>query len=195
MVFGLLQQMKIPVEYHEEDAKHDWYFWDREIQRFLAADLGKMIMDTKIQLTLHIRHDQEGTYFTLPFNIPEGIGSLTLQYDYDRYGHTQIASEYGAFISEPEINIIDLGLISPDGKQVGASGSDKREFTVSEVSATPGYLPTKLVSGEWKILVGAYKVAESGCDVQYSIDLKKKEQVLLKEICIRIPWLLMAYTR
>jgi len=36
MVFGLMQQMKIPVEYHEEDAKHDWFFWDREIQRFLA---------------------------------------------------------------------------------------------------------------------------------------------------------------
>jgi len=138
------------------------------------------MMDKKIQLTLKIRHDQEGTYFTLPFHIPEGIGSLTLQYDYDRYSHTRNAGENGTFISEPEINIIDLGLISPDGKQVGASGSDKKEFIISEVTATPGYSPTKLVSGEWKILVGAYKVAESGCDVQYSIDLKKKEPVLLK---------------
>jgi S-formylglutathione hydrolase FrmB len=30
----------IPVEYHEEDAKHDWFFWDAEIRRFLAAVLG-----------------------------------------------------------------------------------------------------------------------------------------------------------
>lgn len=30
----------IPVEYHEEDAKHDWFFWDAQIRRFLAAVLG-----------------------------------------------------------------------------------------------------------------------------------------------------------
>jgi len=30
----------IPVEYHEEDAKHDWFIWDSEIKRFPAAVLG-----------------------------------------------------------------------------------------------------------------------------------------------------------
>ena len=40
MVYSALQQMKIPVDYHEEDAKHDWYFWDKEIQRFLAEIWG-----------------------------------------------------------------------------------------------------------------------------------------------------------
>jgi len=40
MVHSALQQMKIPVDYHEEDAKHDWYFWDKEIQRFLAEIWG-----------------------------------------------------------------------------------------------------------------------------------------------------------
>jgi putative tributyrin esterase len=34
--------MAIPVEYHEEDAKHDWFFWDAEIRRFLAAVLGPL---------------------------------------------------------------------------------------------------------------------------------------------------------
>jgi putative tributyrin esterase len=32
----------IPVDYHEEDAKHDWFFWDSEIRRFLAAVLGPL---------------------------------------------------------------------------------------------------------------------------------------------------------
>ena len=32
----------IPVEYHEEDGKHDWFFWDAEIRRFLAAVLGPL---------------------------------------------------------------------------------------------------------------------------------------------------------
>lgn len=39
-VYANLQALGIPVEYHEEDARHDWFFWDREIRRFLAAVLG-----------------------------------------------------------------------------------------------------------------------------------------------------------
>ena len=34
------QELGVPVEYHEEDGNHDWFFWDRQIQRFLAAVLG-----------------------------------------------------------------------------------------------------------------------------------------------------------
>jgi len=31
----------IEVEYHEEDGAHDWFFWDAQIRRFLAAVLGE----------------------------------------------------------------------------------------------------------------------------------------------------------
>ena len=30
----------IPVDYHEEDGKHDWPFWNKQIQRFLAIVLN-----------------------------------------------------------------------------------------------------------------------------------------------------------
>lgn len=30
-------KMRIPLEYHEAHGKHDWYFWDAEIQRFFAS--------------------------------------------------------------------------------------------------------------------------------------------------------------
>lgn len=30
----------VSVDYHEEDGIHDWYFWDRQIQHFLAFALG-----------------------------------------------------------------------------------------------------------------------------------------------------------
>ncbi len=33
------QAQGIPVEYHEEDGFHDWFFWNTHIQRFLAANL------------------------------------------------------------------------------------------------------------------------------------------------------------
>jgi putative tributyrin esterase len=33
------QALGIPAEYHEEVAQHDWFFWNAQIQRFLAAVL------------------------------------------------------------------------------------------------------------------------------------------------------------
>jgi putative tributyrin esterase len=34
------QAAGIPLDYHEEDAKHDWAFWDAQLRRFLASVLG-----------------------------------------------------------------------------------------------------------------------------------------------------------
>jgi S-formylglutathione hydrolase FrmB len=31
----------IPIDYHEEDGRHDWFFWDAQIRRFLAVVLEK----------------------------------------------------------------------------------------------------------------------------------------------------------
>ena len=39
-VLAALQALGLPVHYHEEDAEHDWLFWDRALRRFLAAELG-----------------------------------------------------------------------------------------------------------------------------------------------------------
>jgi S-formylglutathione hydrolase FrmB len=33
------QSLGIPLDYHEEDGFHDWFFWNVQIQRFLAANL------------------------------------------------------------------------------------------------------------------------------------------------------------
>jgi S-formylglutathione hydrolase FrmB len=37
--YNSCQAMGIHVEYHEEDGFHDWFFWNEQIQRFLAANL------------------------------------------------------------------------------------------------------------------------------------------------------------
>jgi len=34
------QALGIQAEYYEEDGGHDWFFWDRQIRRFLATVLG-----------------------------------------------------------------------------------------------------------------------------------------------------------
>ena len=115
-------------------------------------------MENQLTLEFFVDKKQEGLYLTLPFDMPPDTETLLLSYRYERHQETGLPVELGAFTARQEINIIDLGMIAPDGSQVGASGSDKTKITVSESYATPGYKPTSLVPGEWKILVGAYDI-------------------------------------
>ena len=117
-------------------------------------------------------------YLTLPFTMPPDTESLSLTYRYER--HHESAAGKDGFISRQEINIIDLGLIAPDGVQVGASGSDKTELQISETYATPGYRTCSLVPGEWRILLGAYKVAPGGVTVHYELTFTPKRLRLFK---------------
>ena len=102
---------------------------------------------SNLQIPLFIEHSRQGTYFTVPFSMPDNTEQLNLSYQYARHGETELMGENGSFISREERNIIDLGLIAPDGTQVGASGSDKLSILISETQATPGYHPCALVAG------------------------------------------------
>lgn len=137
-------------------------------------------MAHKKVIEFHIEHSREGSYFTLPFTMPPDTEIMTLNYRYQRYREADSPIENGVFTSKQEVNIIDLGLIAPDGSQVGASGSDKSEISLSAVSATPGYQPHPLVNGEWQILVGAYKVVPEGVMVRYELTFTPKHLRLLK---------------
>ncbi len=137
-------------------------------------------MAETISLQLFIAPTQAGTYFTLPFTMPPDTERLHLTYRYERHHEAETHVESGIFVSRNEVNIIDLGLVSPDGAQVGASGSDKTEIWVSETEATPGYHPTRLAPGEWQILVGAYKIAPEGVNVAYELEFESKHLRLLK---------------
>jgi putative tributyrin esterase len=35
------KDLGVSIDYHEEDGKHDWFFWDVQVRRFLAAVLEK----------------------------------------------------------------------------------------------------------------------------------------------------------
>ncbi len=131
----------------------------------------------EIRLELTIDPARQGTYFTLPFTMPAGTEAMTLRYHYQR--HRTGENTQAGFQSRQEVNIIDLGLLAPDGTQVGASGSDKTEIYLSERWATPGYTPCPLAPGEWQILVGAYKVAPEGVTVTYELSFTPKSRRLL----------------
>lgn len=129
-------------------------------------------------LDFFIAHDQEGEYLTLPFRMPENTAEFRLEYNYPRTREELEVIPDGEFISSQGINTIDLGLLDPEGKQVGASGSDKSSFFINANQATPGYLPQELIPGEWKILIGAYKVSSEGVKVSYELTFTHKERHL-----------------
>jgi hypothetical protein len=132
-------------------------------------------MEDIIFLEKFFEHDREGTYFTIPFTMPENVETFSLKYHYPRHMGDETPAGAGMYLPQVEVNIIDIGLIGPNGEQVGASGSDKREIEVNEVYATPGYRPGPLAPGEWGILVGAYKIAPEGVKVYYEINIVYKD--------------------
>ncbi len=112
--------------------------------------------------------------------MPPDVESLALTYHYERHRGSETGVAHGHFTPRQEVNTIDLGLIAPDGTEVGETGSDKTSVQVSETSATPGYRPCRLVPGEWRILLGAYKVAPDGVMVTYELTFTPKRLRLLK---------------
>jgi hypothetical protein len=139
-----------------------------------------MSAEEVIQLEEFISRERLGSYFTIPFNVEPNVEKIEISYQYARYDLEEIVSDVQIATLKPEINIIDIGLIAPNGEQVGASGSDKTNFYVSESSATPGYRPTPIVPGEWKILVGAYKIEPEGVKAFYEVQITYKKRRLLK---------------
>jgi hypothetical protein len=129
---------------------------------------------------MEISNGKEGAYLTLPFRVPPGIESISLNYHYPRRPEVSQPVNGVNFVSQAEKNIIDLGLINPMGLQVGASGSDKTSIFVSETSSTPGYKNTVIHPGEWQIIVGAYKIAAEGVKVEYEVTLTPKQKRWLK---------------
>ena len=142
--------------------------------------MSKADMTKKKEIEIFIEPAQEGSYITLPFEMPPETAAMQLSYTYKRYRHYADQAESSEFTPREEINIIDLGLIAPDGSLAGASGSDKRDITLSESWATPGYKPRPLSTGRWEILVGAYKVNEQGVRVTYELNFEPKQVRLLK---------------
>ena len=130
-------------------------------------------------LTFIIAPDQKGAYLTLPFTMPENTAEFRLSYSYPRFNEEPQDVPGGRFIERDIINFVDLGLIGPDGRQVGASGSDKSSIFISGRNATLGYTPQPLTPGEWQILVGAYWIAPEGVTVTYELEFIPKERRLL----------------
>ncbi|MGN0522613.1 MAG: CehA/McbA family metallohydrolase [Eubacterium sp.] len=120
----------------------------------------------------HISKDREGSYYTIPFDVPDNVEKITVSYDYFRKGQGFLAD------LKPS-NTVDIGLEDENGNFLGWSGSAHKSVSVGEYDSSAGYLCRPVKSGKWKILVGAYHIMPDGVDVTYNIDFKFKGERLL----------------
>ncbi len=115
------------------------------------------------KITYRIEKTAEGTYFGIPFSVPEGVEAITVAYRYPREARG---------CASP--NIVDIGLADSEGRFMGWSGSNRSEITVGEHDGTPGYLMEPVRAGQWQILAGAYHICPEGVPVEYTIAFRPK---------------------
>jgi hypothetical protein len=84
------------------------------------------------------------TYREIPFSVPRGVTSLTVELKYDNANRT----------------VVDMGLRDPRGQR-GWSGGNKSKFTISEYEATPSYFPGRIQPGTWTLVLGVPNIREA----------------------------------
>lgn len=124
------------------------------------------------ELIHFVKKEFEGTYYTVPFAVPENVIKVTVSYSYKR-------GAKGFMQDIKPKNIIDLGLMDEKGSFLGWSGSAHDSIFVGEYASSNGYLTQKIVSGEWSIIVGAYHVVPEGVEVKYNIEFEYAEPKFL----------------
>lgn len=134
-------------------------------------------MADKQVIRYHIDKDQEGLYFTIPFDVSGPAASLRIRYSYEKE-RAECDGEWTRMIKR---NRIDLAVLAPDGRLVGSSGSNRSDvIEISVTHSTPGYQRMEPVTGTWSILVGAYVIVDDGADVACEIEVVPKQRRLYK---------------
>jgi hypothetical protein len=119
--------------------------------------------------------ENESRYFYVPFDVPAGAKSVSVNYEYDRAN--------GA-------NVLDLGVFdssfSKDKSDLpgfrGWSGGRRNSIFISENEATNGYIAGKLPSGQWRVIFGLYKVAPAGVSVTIKVKINEVEPAARKQL-------------
>lgn len=135
-------------------------------------------MDTKeLIFQRFIKKEEEGTYFPIEFQVPEHVEELELSYAYTRLVQKDL--ENGETV-RTEINIVDLAVCGASNRYIGSSGSDRNHISISPYGSSQGFAPSEIEPGVWSVIVGAYKIAEEGCKVEYRVVFHQKQRRLYK---------------
>ncbi|MFO0599795.1 MAG: CehA/McbA family metallohydrolase [Myxococcaceae bacterium] len=96
-----------------------------------------------------------GEFFLVPFEVPAGTVEL-------RVLHDDLSSS----------NILDWGLLAPDGGFVGWGGGNSEPAEVSATQASRSYRPAKLEPGTWQVLVGKALVTQQPAKFHLEIETR-----------------------
>lgn len=109
------------------------------------------------------RADQaQNPYFYIPFYVPLGTTRIEVTLAYPKAEDCII--DLGAF--DPR----DTGYPTEAGFR-GWSGGARDHYFIATDDATPGYIHGEIPSGTWKVVLGLYKVPETGAEVSVTINL------------------------
>ncbi|GMQ58793.1 hypothetical protein AN1V17_31890 [Vallitalea sediminicola] len=115
-------------------------------------------MSNKELLYMHLEYivteEQEGTFIQVPFQVPVNTQQIIIQYKVDDAKH----------------NAIDFGLEDINGYR-GWSNLLKNRIIIQEDYATEGYLSGYIECGEWKVILGLFKIKRN-CKVTLNITIK-----------------------
>ncbi len=108
-------------------------------------------------------------YFYVPFEVPKKARSLTVYYEYDRKNGANVL----------DLGVFDAGFDSTENNIKGFrgwSGGRRNTIFISEDSASNGYIAGKIPAGNWRVILGLYKVAPEGVEVKLPLDSTKLTQ-------------------
>lgn len=126
-----------------------------------------------IVIKLKISKEQEKQFIRVPFDVPDNVETLNIKYSYFGDNVNSLPKEF-------EKNVIDIAVLRPDGREAGATGSNKKSIIISESFSTPGYDKIEITKGRWTIICGAYLVMSEGVEVTYEISFTFKRYRWLK---------------
>ncbi len=137
-----------------------------------------------------LRPDDERSNRYIPFSVPEGIKRLFITYSYspkileDKEKSYELICEnilrdapedvnrypdYEEFM--PLKNLVTLSLDSPEEFRGAAHRHDETQFhEIGENFASPGFLKSKIIAGEWRLSLNIHAVVTDICTCRIKIE-------------------------
>lgn len=110
-----------------------------------------------------------GDYFTIPFTVPAGVAEIEVRHD-----------------DLSATNILDWGVLEPDGSFRGYGGGNTEPAVFNADAASRSYLPGAIAPGEWVVYVGKAKVTE--LPAHYHVEVVLRDAVTLAAMPERTPY-------
>ena len=117
--------------------------------------------------------DMNRKYYFIPFTVPEDVETMYIEFSYDSNKRLQ----------KDLRNYLDIGLVLPDGNQLGAANPEDKRIVISERYSTHGYRPITPVAGEWQLLIGVAGCEERGGEAIFRFVYALKEPRWLSGDC------------